>query len=73
MKSHLLHGGGQGVAGCTKTTDPVVRREYQREQDQAVGIKRRHDELSQATAKAPANIEPRIVAKASNKIGRAHV
>ena len=62
-----MHGGGQGIVGCTKTTYPLVRREYQREQDQADGIKRKHDDLSQATTKAPANIEPRIVAEARKR------
>ena len=67
MKAHLFHGGGHGIAGHTKTSDPVVRREYQREQDQGDGIKRRHDDLSQATTKAPTNIEPRFVAEARKR------
>ena len=67
MKAHLLHGGGQGIAGCTKATDPLARRAYQREQDEADGIKRRHDELSQATPQAPPNIEPRIVVEARKR------
>ena len=60
VKAHLLHEGGQGIASCTKTTNPLMRRAYQREQDEADGIKRRHEELSQAT-QAPPNVEPRIV------------
>eukprot|EP00253_Pinus_taeda_P018744 PITA_18744 len=64
VKAHLLHGGGQGIAGCTKTTDPLARRAYQREQDEADSTKRRHDELNQATPQAPSNIEPRIVVDA---------
>ena len=67
MKAHLLHGGGQGIAGCTKTSNPVARREYQREQDQANAIKRKHDDLSQA--KNPSNIESRIVVEARTRRG----
>jgi hypothetical protein len=59
VKAHLLHGGGQGILGCTKTSDPLVRRAYQREQDEADGTKRRHDEHTQATS----NIEPRMYLK----------
>ena len=68
VKAHLLHGGGQGIAGCTKTSDPVARREYQREQDQVDGIKRKHDDFSQA-AKNQANNEPRIVIEARKRRG----
>ena len=67
MKAHLLHGGEQGIVGCKKTADPLVRRAYQREQDEANGIKRRHDDLSQATPQAPSNIEPRIVVEARKR------
>ena len=63
VEAHLLHGGGQGISGCTKTSDPLVRRAYQREQDEANGTRRRHDELTQA----PSNIEPRIVAEARKR------
>ena len=49
--------------GCTKTVDPLARRAYQREQDEADVIKRRHDDLTQA----PSNIEPRIVAEARKR------
>lgn len=45
----------------------MARREYQREQDQADRIKRKHDDLSQA--KNPANIEPRIVVEARKRRG----
>ena len=71
VKAHLLHGGGQGISGCTKTSDPLARRAYQREQDEVDGIKRRLDELSQATPQAtpqaPSNIEPRVVVKARKR------
>ena len=67
MKVHLLHGRGQGISGCTKTTDPLARRAYQREQDEVDVIKRRHDELSQATPQAPSNIEPGIVVEARKR------
>ena len=52
VRAHLLHGGGQGISGCTK-----------REQDEVDGNKRRHDDLTQA----PSNIEPRIVAEARKR------
>ena len=45
----------------------MARREYQREQDQADGIKRKHDDFSQA--KNPTNIEPRIVIEARKRRG----
>ncbi len=67
VKAHLLHGGGHGIVGCTKTTDLMVRRAYQREQDEADGIKRSHDEHSQATPQAPPNIEPRIIVEARKR------
>ena len=41
----------------------MARRAYQREQDEADGTKRRHDDLTQA----PSNIEPRIVAEARKR------
>ena len=63
VKAHMLHVGGQGILGCTKTSDPLVRRAYQREQDEADGTKRRNDDLTQA----PSNIEPRIVAEARKR------
>eukprot|EP00253_Pinus_taeda_P002383 PITA_02383 len=63
VKAHLLHGGGQGIVGYTKTTDPLARRAYQREQDEVDGTKRRHDDLTQA----PSNIEPRILAEARKR------
>jgi len=63
VKAHLLHGGGQGISGCTKTVDPLARRAYQREQDEADDTKRRHDDLTQV----PSNIEPRIVAEARKR------
>ena len=65
VKAHLLHGGGQGILGCTKTADPLVRRAYQREQDEADGTKRRHDEHTQATS----NVEPRIVVEVRKRRG----
>eukprot|EP00253_Pinus_taeda_P034430 PITA_34430 len=67
VKAHLLHGGGQGVVGYTKTVDPLARREYQREQDEVDVTKRRHDELTQATPRAPSNIEPRIVVESRKR------
>jgi len=67
VKAHFLHGGGQGVASCTKTIDPLTRKAYQRKKDEANGIKRRHDELSQATPQAPPIIEPRIVVEARKR------
>eukprot|EP00253_Pinus_taeda_P024936 PITA_24936 len=67
VKAHFLHGGGQGIAGCTKTTDPLARRAYQRAQDEADGTKRRHDELTQATPQATSNIEPRIAVEARKR------
>ena len=67
VKAHLLHGGGQGIASCKKKTDALVRRAYQREQDEADWIKRRHEELTQATPQAPPNIEPRIVVEARKR------
>jgi len=62
VKAHLLHGGGHGISGCTKTADPLARRAYQREQDEANGTKRRYDDLTQAPC-----IEPRIVAEARKR------
>eukprot|EP00253_Pinus_taeda_P015267 PITA_15267 len=48
-------------------TNPFARRVYQREEEEADVIKRRHDELSQATAQTPSNIEPRIVVEARTR------
>eukprot|EP00253_Pinus_taeda_P024027 PITA_24027 len=53
----------QICGGCTKTTNPLARRAYQREEDEADGNKRRHDDLTQT----PSNIEPRIVAEARKR------
>lgn len=61
VKEHLLHGGGQGIACYTKTNDPMVRVAYQIEQDDAGGIRRRREELTNSTPQGPPNIEPRIV------------
>jgi len=62
-----LHGGRHGIAGCAKTTNPMVRRAYQREQDEVDGLKRRYGELTNAIPQAPPNIEPRVVFEARKR------
>ena len=69
VKTHILQGGGQGIASCMITSDPMARMEYQREQDHADGIKRKHDDFSQA--KNPANIEPRD--RKSTRLNSSHL
>ena len=62
VKAHFLHESGKGIENCPKTNDPVERRKYQSEQDEADKLKRKHDQLSNATPQAPdPSIEPRIV------------
>jgi len=66
VKAHLLHDAGKGVEHCSKTIDPVERRKYQSEQDEADRLKIRHEQLAQATPQAP-NIEPMIVQHARKR------
>ncbi len=66
VKAHFLQESGKGVEVCSKTKDPVERKKYQIEQDEADRLKRKHEQLSQATPQAP-NIEPRIVEQARKR------
>ena len=66
VKAHFLHETGKGVEGCPKTNDPNERRKYQIEQDEADRVKRRHDQLANASIQPP-NTEPRIVLEARKR------
>ena len=66
MKAHFLHETGKGVEGFPKTNDPNERRKYQIEQDEANRVKRRHDQLANASIQPP-NTEPRIVLEARKR------
>ena len=60
MRAHFLHDTGKGIEGCPKIRDPTERRKYEVEQDEADRIKRRHDQLANASIHPP-NTKPRIV------------
>ena len=66
VKAHLLHDTGKGIEHYSKTNDPVERRKYQSEHDEVDMLKRRHEQLGQATPQAP-NIEPMIVQHAKKR------
>ena len=58
-----MDGGAEDDAPIPLPESSSIFRAYQREQDEADGTKRRHDDLTQA----PSNIEPRIVAEARKR------
>lgn len=66
VKAHLLHDARKGIEHCTKTNDPIEKRKYQSEQDEADRLKRRHEQFAQATPQAP-NIEPIIMQHATKR------
>ena len=66
VRAHFLHEIGKGVDSCTKTSDLGERRKFENEQQEANRVKRRHDELNNATRQAP-SMEPRIVQEARKR------
>ena len=66
VRAHFLHETGKGVDSCMKTSDPGERRKFEDEQQEADRVKRRHDELNNASRQAP-SMEPRIVLEARKR------
>ena len=52
VRAHFLHETGKGVDSCMKTSDPGERRKFEDEQQEADRVKRRHDELNNASCQA---------------------
>ena len=61
-----MHNIGKGIEGFPKTSHPSERRKYEVEQEEAVRLKRRHDQLANASIQ-PLNIELRIVFEARKR------
>ena len=61
-----MHDIGKRIEGFPKTSHPSERRKYEVEQEEAVRLKRRHDQLANASIQ-PLNIELRIVFEARKR------
>lgn len=49
MRAHFLHDIGKGIEADPKTSDPSERRKYEVEKEEANKLKRRHDQLANAS------------------------
>ena len=68
VKAHLLHETEKGVDSCPVTRDPVERRKYHAEKDEADKTKRRQDMLSNVAPPAPTS-DLRIVQEVRKRRG----
>ena len=66
VRAHFLHDTRKGIEGCPKTSDPTERRKYEVEQEEVDKLKRRNDQLANASIQPP-NTELRIVLEARKR------